>query len=70
MQIAGIVFFIAGVISAIYGNNLNNDMDARLRSLFEAGKRNPGNMWIYIGIAIAIVGLVMFLTGNKRSKSE
>ena len=63
MIIIGIILIIAGIASAIHGNTLNNNFEAQLLYALEKGEINPGNTWIYIGIAVAIIGLILLLIG-------
>lgn len=70
MMVLGIIALIAGVISAIYGNSLNNSLEAQLGSLLHHGTTNPGDPFLYAGIAIAVVGVVLivvhFVKKNKK----
>ena len=57
--IIGIIVFILGIASTIYGNNLNNDFEAQLSSLFGSGQRNPGNIYMILGIVCAVIGVIL-----------
>lgn len=58
-----ICMLIVGVVLAVFGNQQNNDLEAQLSSLWNNGTANPGDLWIYVGIAVAIVGLVLTVIG-------
>ena len=68
MLILGIIALLAGAGVAIYGNMLNNDAEAQLKYLLETGKTNPGDMWLYIGIAVAVIGLVITIVSIIKKK--
>lgn len=70
MVIIGIIALIAGVGLAIYGNSLNNNVEAQIESLFSAGQVNPGNTWLYIGIAVGVIGLILLVVGISKSKKK
>jgi len=66
MTILGILALIAGIACAVYGNSLNNDLGAQLESLLSKGSSNPGDTFLYIGIAVAVVGLILLIVGSKK----
>ena len=66
----GILFLIAGIGSAIYGSILNNDMNAQLNSILGRGVRNPGDIWIYCGAAVALIGATLVICGVIRSAAK
>ncbi|MBO4467674.1 MAG: DUF3185 family protein [Clostridia bacterium] len=69
MIIIGAIMMVVGVALAIYGNSLNNDVGSQLQSVLESGKTNPGNTFLYIGIALGVVGLILLIAGLvKKSK--
>ena len=71
MIIFGIVIVILGVVSAVYGNHLNNDFEVQLENLFETGTTDPGDIFMFVGIAAAVVGLILFVMGLiKRTKNN
>lgn len=67
-MILGILLILAGAGAAIYGNSLNNDMAAQLESIFANGASNPGDIWLYAGIGVAVVGLIIAIAGIARKK--
>lgn len=70
MIIGGIILLIAGIASAVYGNSLNNDISSQLKSVFSSGQANPGNVWLYLGIAVAVVGLVLLIAGLVKANKK
>ena len=66
--ILGILSLIAGVAMAIYGNNLNSSFEAQLSSFFNNGTVNPGNTFLYGGIALAVVGCILLIVGLTQKK--
>lgn len=68
MIILGIIALIAGIASAIYGNAQNNDLEAQLKSALEDGTTNPGDTFLYIGIAVAVVGAILLIVGISKHK--
>lgn len=65
-MILGIIALVAGIGCAIYGNTLNNSAEAQLESLFTKGSVNPGNTYLYIGIGVAVLGLIIILVNSKK----
>ncbi len=63
-----------GVIFYIYGNNLNNDIDAQMNYLFGEGKTNPGSTCVTIGIVFLVAGALLLITATvkvyNKSKQE
>lgn len=70
MWIFGIILMICGIGSSIYGSMLNNDFDSQIRSAFMNGYTNPGSMWLYIGITVAVIGLVLFIVGIVKANRK
>ena len=70
MIVFGIALFIAGVISAIYGNAQNNDYSAQFQSILSGGSVNPGDTFLYMGIIIAIIGVILFIAGIARNNNN
>lgn len=68
MIIFGILSLIAGVVCALYGNTLNNDLETQLESILSNGVSNPGNVYLYIGIAVAVLGLVLLVAGVMKKE--
>ena len=52
------------------GNAQNNDMEAQLESIFSNGTSNPGDTFLYIGIAVAVVGLILLIVGLTKNKKK
>lgn len=67
--ILGIIVLLAGVAMTLYGNSLNNSIEAQLSSLFTSGAVNPGNTWLYGGIALAVVGGILLIAGLTQRKN-
>lgn len=68
MTILGILLLVAGVISAIYGNSMNNSVEAQLSSLFSSGTTDPGTTWIIIGVVAIVLGLILVVGGLRKKK--
>ncbi len=66
----GILLLLAGIGSAIYGNTLNNDMNAQLNSMFGNGVKNPGDIWIYCGAAVALIGVTLIICGVIKATAQ
>ena len=66
----GIFALILGVVLAVMGRAQNNDMEAQLESLFDNGTANPGDTFLYIGIAVAVVGLILLIVGLSKKKNN
>ena len=66
-MIWGVIMIIAGIISAIYGSSLNNDIEAQLYSALTDGRMNPGNIWLYGGIAILVIGIIIVVTRMRKN---
>ena len=61
--LAGAIACIAaGAGSAIYGNHLNNDLDAQLEAIWNNGTKNPGDLWLILGGIVAVIGLVLLVS--------
>lgn len=65
-MILGIIALIAGIGCAVYGYSLNNSVEAQLESLFSKGSVDPGNVYLYIGIGVAVLGLIILLVKGKK----
>lgn len=59
----GIMLVVSGFISIIYGNNLNNNYEEQFVSFWEKGQSNPGDTWIYIGVGLLLVGIILSIYG-------
>ncbi len=70
MTILGVILLIAGVISAVYGGILNNSIEAQLESLLTKGSANPGSVWLYVGIAAAVIGVILIVVGLKKRSQK
>jgi uncharacterized membrane protein HdeD (DUF308 family) len=60
---------IAGLILLLYGNSLNNSIEAQFSSFFGRGQTNPGTFWMIIGGVISCIGgmtLIKKLLINKK----
>ena len=70
MLFFGILFLIGGIGLVIFGNYANSSVDLQLESLFRHGVRDPGNTFVYIGIALAVIGLLMLFTRARKSRNN
>lgn len=61
--ISGIVMIIGGFVSIILGNNTNNDFESQFNSFWEYGQTNPGDTWIYVGICLIVIGVILVIYG-------
>lgn len=66
----GIFMLIGGIISAIYGVYLNNDVSSQLESFFSSGNTNPGDIFLYIGIIVAVLGVVFIFIGSVKNSNR
>ena len=63
MLALGIVLTIFGIIMALIGNGMNNNMDMQFESFFESGQVNPGDVFIYLGIGLVVLGIIFVIIG-------
>ena len=68
MTVFGIIFLLAGIAAAFYGTMLNNDIESQMESIFRDGQTDPGNIFLFVGIAVALIGLLMFIKGLSKKK--
>ncbi len=68
MVVLGVIALIGGIISAVFGNMQNNDLEAQFNSFFNNGSANPGDVFIYIGIAAAVIGVLLIIIGAVKKK--
>ena len=68
MLIVGIIMLVAGIASAIYGSSLNNSLEAQFESMLKNGSANPGNVWLYLGIGVAVVGVILIIVNFVKKK--
>lgn len=61
MLIFGFLLIVLGAAVAIYGNDLNNDIGRQLESILRNGQINSGDVAIYIGIALATIGVLLII---------
>ena len=66
----GFLILFIGVVFVGYGNQLNNDIETQMDSLFEKGTTNTGDNYIVIGIFIGIIGLILLIYGIFRAKNK
>ena len=70
MLLMGIVTTIVGIGLAVYGNNINNDLENQIVSAF-GGDAASGDLYLYLGIALAVLGVAMcILDIVKRQKGK
>lgn len=60
-MIIGIILLLGGIASAIYGSHLNNDLESQMESFFTSGAANPGDIWLYAGIGVAVLGVIIVI---------
>lgn len=70
MIILGFLLLALGTGSAIYGDTLNNDVRTQIASIFSEGYSNPGNQYIYLGIAVAIIGVILLASGLFNNNND
>lgn len=68
MTVLGILIFLAGVGSLGYGIYSNNNMDIRVDKLFNEGVKDPGTLFIVLGVVGLILGLVLIIVGAINRK--
>ena len=68
--ISGIILLIVGVILAIIGNSMNNDLATKLTSVLSGGSSNPGTPLIVIGIILIVIGIVLLVMHFISKKKE
>lgn len=70
-MILGLIILLAGLGSAGYGYYLNNHSEGILTDIenfVNTGSTNPGDIWFYAGLAVAAVGLLVFIVGIFKRK--
>jgi len=70
MTVLGIILAIFGLGSCIYGIVQNNSMDAQLSSIFSSGRVNPGTIFIIIGAALAVIGILFWIKGRSKNSKQ
>lgn len=68
--IFGFIMLILGIPCALIGNEMNNDIELQMRSVFERGTSDPGDGLLYIGAAVAAIGLFLFIYGLVKRSSK
>ena len=63
MTFLGILFILAGAGGIVYGVMQNNDVEAQMTSLFSEGQTDPGTIYIIIGAAAVLLGLIFIIIG-------
>ncbi|OUN99633.1 hypothetical protein B5F98_00170 [Pseudoflavonifractor sp. An44] len=64
----GVVLIILGLVCAGYGYTQNNTLEAQISSLLQSGATNPGTIFIFLGIGVAIVGVLLCIYSIVRKK--
>ena len=59
MFVLGFLLLVLGIASTIYGDFLNDNIELQLKNVLFEGNSDPGNQWIYLGIAFAIIGAIL-----------
>lgn len=65
-------FIVTGLFYT-YGNEMNNDAQAKVESFFEYGNANPGDTYINYAIAtliIAIISLILFFAIRTKKEKQ
>ena len=71
MYFLGIIFILAGIGSIYYGTEINNNLVAQFSSLFNTGTVDPGNIYIFLGVAgIAIGSIFISVEYNGKKRNE
>ena len=68
LLIFGIIATVCGFASVIYGNYMNNDFSSQLAHY--GSSMEPGALWIIIGIAAIVIGVILIICGIYRFRSE
>lgn len=68
MIICGVIALIAGVVLAILGNNKNGDEIAKLEWALKGKSGGPGDLMLYIGIALAVIGVIVVVCAFLKKK--
>lgn len=68
MTVIGIILIILGAGGCVYGITQNNSFEAQMDSLFSSGNIDPGTAFIVIGAILAVVGIILLVTGLSRKK--
>ena len=69
-MILGIIALVAGAAAAFYGNSLNTSPAAVLEDLLKGGSGKPGDLFLYSGIVVAIIGAVLVLKNVVKKKDK
>ena len=67
-MIVGILLMLGGAGSLIYGIMSNADLINRARSFFTGANKNPGTVFIIIGIVALVIGLIVTIIAATRKK--
>ena len=70
MTIFGVILMIAGAVSAIYGINVNSNIEAQWRSVLENGQANPGTTYIIIGAIAFVIGLGLLIYSIVKKQKQ
>jgi len=68
MLILGAIILILGGGLAVHGLSLNQNFEAQLNAIFENGATNPGNVWLIIGIIVAVLGIAAIVFAILKKK--
>ena len=63
MIVLGSIVAVLGIISYIYGNNMNNDLDKQFEYFLHNSKSNPGDIFTIAGIVLIVVGTILVAVG-------
>lgn len=73
----GAFIVIIGIILCFLGNEMNNDIEAQMESIFGNGKSDPGSgllvigtIAIIIGAIVLVLGIIKYVQNNGRDQSR
>ena len=69
MIVFGFLLFASGIASYIYGDQMNNSLEKQFASFLSNGTTNPGSIFVTLGIALAILGIIFIIAGAVRSSN-
>ncbi len=73
----GAFILIIGIVLCFLGNEMNNDIEAQMESIFGDGKSDPGSglvamgvIAIVIGAIVLVVGIIKYVQNNSKGQSS
>lgn len=70
MMIVSLIVVIVGLVLLFYGSYLNNDTESVLESLLTSGKTDPGESFLFMGILVLAVGVVLLFFAILKDKKQ